>query len=568
MNINYEEIKKIVIDKNDILKQLNKINKLLGNLELTNSLEEVIKLMDEINKIRDHFLTLYWISYIRYLLNINDEKNLQTEKDMSELEPLMEKLKLKYYKIIINSKYKDELIKIFGSRLFEIASNESTLLNDNIAELTIKEKELYKQYISLIINTKFNFNGEKLNLSGLNKYLQSDDRNIRKAAYDKRFEILMSLEEKLDDILNQLIKVRQEIAIRLGFNSYSQVGYIKMNRIGYTKEDIKIFRDQVKKYIVPIIGELKEMQRQRLGLDALKYYDNAYLFADGNAKVIGNIDDIINKTSKILNSVCIESGKLFDTMIKDGLINLDNTPYKSNTGLTAFLPDYKMPIFIKKYMGLDDNITSIHHEFGHALQLYYSRDLRCHENRWPTFDICEIYSTAMEFLMYPHIKKYFGKEDYKYKIKHLTNILSLIINMSAYDEFQNFIYDNPGISNQERKNIWLDICKKYYPYRNEDHPYFNKGIEWQIDTNRIDTPFYGIDYALAAICALSFYEERKNNEQKALEDFINLCKIGGSKSFKEIIDITNLKSPFAIDDIKCITILIKKEIKNLSVRKM
>lgn len=567
MNTNYNEISKIVIDKEEIVVSLEEYKKLLNQLEKDTSFDEVCDLLMQLNKIRDAFLTKYWISYIGYLLNINDEKYLQSEKIMGELEPIMDSLKIRYYSIIIKSKFRSALENEYGSRLFSIAENEALLMSDNIADEITKEKALYKEYLNLVINTRFDFNGEELNLPKLNKYLVSDDRAMRKKAYNKRFEILLSLESDIDEIINRIIITRTKIAQMLGFSSYSQVGDIKMNRIGYGDKDIKVFREQVKKYIVPLIIKLREKQKERLGLDKLMYYDAGYLFNDGNAKVIGDLASVVKITSTILNEANSESGNLFDEMIKNGLIDLSDKDNKSNGGITTYLPDFRVPMFIKKYLGLDDNITSIHHEFGHSQQLFYSRDLMFHENRWPTFDICEIHSTAMEFLMYPYLEEYFGKDVNKYKIKHLTGTLGILVSMSITDEFQHFIYDNPNIKPEERKTKWLELCAEYYPERSHDHEYFAKGIDWQADSSRIDTPFYAIDYAIAGICGVSFYEKQKENEKAAWDMFIKLCKVGGSKSLLEIIELGNINNPFSDGSIKKVARILESDISNINVVK-
>ena len=565
MKYTYEELKAVKFNKTAILTSFKKMEKLINELNENNDEKKVLLLLDEINLIRDSYLTKYWLSYIGYLLNTTDSKYLKSEKLISELDPIMENLKRKYYKIIINLKMRAKLEKVLGPRLFAIAENESVLQNDDINSYVEKEKELHKKHLNLIINTKFSFNNEEINLSGLNKYLVDSSRDVRKKAYDKRFEVLISLEKEIDNIYDELIKTRTKKAKKLGFNSYSEVGNIQMNRIDYGKKEIEIFRNQIKKYIIPLMKKLKDMQKKRLGLEKLNYFDSGFLFPDGNAKVIIDLPEVILVTSKIIGYNSKESQKLFDNMFNNGFIDLSSNPEKSSGGITTYLPDYQIPMFIKKYQGLEDNICTIHHEFGHAQQLYYSRNLKYHENRWPTFDICEIHATAMEFLMYPYIEEYFGKDYNKYKIKHLTKIISTLISTSLNDEFQQFLYDNPEISKKHRKSKWLELCKEYSINEDKGHEYLKKGIEWQANSNSIDMPFYCIDYALAAISGLSFYEMVNENNNQAWKSFIKLCKYGGSKSLIEIIELVNLKNPFIDNSIKNIAQFLEKEIKKISL---
>lgn len=561
-----DKINNTEIDEKQLKEIETKLRDLIEALKKENDFEKEKSFIIKFNNIRDHYLTLYWISYFGYLKDIKNEKYLKTEKIMGKYEGIINNLIYEYYKCLANSRNKDKLIEFMGERPFEIAENQNILLNNSIIELQAKEKELCRQYRNLIIGTKFHFEGKEINIAGLSSYYASDNRDIRKKAYDKRFEILESIEKEIDEIFDELVQVRTEIAHKLGFKSYTEVGFIKMNRIGYTKEDLTVFKKQIQKYVVPMIIMLKEMQKERLGLETLEYYDESYLFDDGNAKINGDLNYVIDSFKKVLKENCPTCFKLLETMLEEGLIDLENRENKSNSGITTYLPDYQIPIFLKKYTSVESNITSIFHEFGHSTQLYLSKNLMFHENRWPTFDICEIHSTSMEYLMYPFLNLFFGETQDKYKIRHLTSNLSLMVSMAMADDFQTIIYDNPSLTAQERKEKWKEI-EHNYKANEKHHEYYTRGTSWQSDTNRFDDPFYAIDYALANVCALSFYKKSKKDIKKAFEDYIALCKAGGSMSLKDLIRIFNLDDPFKDGSLQDMCDTIKNDIKTLKLTK-
>ena len=557
-----ETFEKVIINE-DTMKDIEiSLKRILEELKSCPNFDKEKELIIEFNKVRDHYLTLYWISYIGYLKDTKDEKYLESEKLMGKYEPIINNLIYDYYKALSSSKNKEKLEKFVGKRTLDTAANQARLKNEKTTSLQTREKELCSKYQRLIIGTKFKFLDKEINLSSLNIYYNNDDRDLRKKAYDKRFEILESLEKEMDVVIDELINVRNSIAKALGFNSYSEMSFVKMNRLGYSKEDLAIFKDEIKKYVVPLFKLLKEQQKERLGLEKLEYYDSNYLFKDGNAKVIGNLNDILENFKTILKKYSKVSYNLLCMMLDEKLIDLDDRENKSSGGITTYLPDYKVPLFIKKYMGLESNITSIFHEFGHSNQLYLSKDLLFHENRWPTFDICEIHSTSMEYLMYPFMDLFFGSDEVKYKIKHLTNSLSLMINMAIADDFWSFVYDN-NLDSKERKRKWLDI-RRQYSLDSYDNEYFKRGAEYQTDTNRIIDPFYTIDYALDNLIALSFYKKEKEDIKEAFDLYINLCKDGGSLSLKEIIDKYNLDNPFEKDSLKDMCEIIMEDIKKLN----
>ena len=100
------------------------------------------------------------------------------------------------------------------------------------------------------------------------------------------------------------------------------------------------------------------------------------------------------------------------------------------------------------------------HEFGHSLQLYYNKEKHLHENRWPTFDICEIHSTTMELLVNDNSESVFKEDTTKHLISHFTSIIELLIRTTCVNEFQTKIYSE---DNLDINKTWKEIYKKYYP---------------------------------------------------------------------------------------------------------
>ena len=88
-----------------------------------------------------------------------------------------------------------------------------------------------------------------------------------------------------------------------------------------------------------------------------------------------------------------------------------------------------------------------------------------------------------------------------------------------------------------RKNIYLTGT-----YQNNS--YLEQGGYWQRQAHIYKHPFYYIDYTLAQICAFQFWIKSNENRSVAIQDYIRLCREGGSKSFLELVKIAKLKSPF------------------------
>ena len=61
------------------------------------------------------------------------------------------------------------------------------------------------------------------------------------------------MKKKLDGIYDELVKVRHEIAVTLGYKNFVELGYYRMARTDYNAEMVANFRKQVEEYIVPLV---------------------------------------------------------------------------------------------------------------------------------------------------------------------------------------------------------------------------------------------------------------------------------------------------------------------------
>ena len=87
-----------------------------------------------------------------------------------------------------------------------------------------KENKLMSKYTKLLASAKINFKGEELNLSGLYKYMLSDNREEREDASKAYYKYFEENEEKFDDIYDRLVKIRHNIAKKLGFDNFVELG--------------------------------------------------------------------------------------------------------------------------------------------------------------------------------------------------------------------------------------------------------------------------------------------------------------------------------------------------------
>jgi oligoendopeptidase F len=136
------------------------------------------------------------------------------------------------------------------------------------------------------------------------------------------------------------------------------------------------------------------------------------------------------------------------------------------------------------------------------------------------------------------------------------------------DEFQHWVYEHHDAPT-ERKQIWRELEKKYLPSLDYDNfNLYNRGGSWLNDPFYFRYPFYYIDYGLAYVCAIQLWIRSLQDWDKAWNDYLKIGKLGGSKSFLELIKIADLKSPFEEGSIKSIIGPIKNWLDNVEDDKL
>jgi M3 family oligoendopeptidase len=538
-------------ERPDLNKATNEFEKLLKDFDNADNVEAQNEIIHEINKIRNNFETMATLVSIRHSIDTEDEFYAKETDFIDENSPLYQNLVSKYYKSLINSKFRNDLEENWGKQLFNLAELQIKSFSEEIIEDLVKENKLVTEYDKLIASAKIDFEGEVRNLSQMTPFMESKDQNIRKAAYEAFTKFFVENESEIDRIYDELVKVRNNMAKKLGFNNFIELGYCRLGRSDYNADMVANYRKQVFEELVPLVSELKDRQRKRLNLSELKYYDEPLEFLTGNATPKGNADWIIDNGKRMYKELSEETDEFFTFMVERELLDLVSKKGKMSGGYCTIIPDYDSPFIFSNFNGTSGDIDVLTHEAGHAFQVYLSMGYELPEYEFPTYEACEIHSMSMEFITWPWMELFFEKDVDKYKFSHLSGAINFIPYGVTVDEFQHFIYQNPEATPEERKSKWREIEKKYLPFRDyEDNDFFNRGGYWFRQGHIFSSPFYYIDYTLAQVCAFQFWIKDRENHERSWEDFITLCKAGGSKPFLELVELAKLDNPFVDGTIK------------------
>jgi M3 family oligoendopeptidase len=527
----------------------------LVRFEDSESAEDQITVLEEVDDASREYASYVSIASLNFSRNINDEA-AKSEKDYYDsIGPDIQEVYNKLDQAVDASRFKADLTEKWGATFLEKIEMELKTFDPKIMDMLRKETDLRNEYTKLTAGATIEFDGKSYNLAGLGPFHTHEDRDLRKRSYAARFQWFEENADQFDDLYDKLVKLRHEIATTLGYKNFVELGYLRMGRSDYGPDEVANFRKQIVDHVVPIVTKLLEQKKAILELDHLYFYDGIN-FKEGDPKPKGTPDELVAGAQDMYHELSPETGEFFDIMVNEELMDLVNREGKRPGGFCTSFPKYDRPYIFSNFNGTDHDITVLTHEAGHAFQCYSSRNQPLVSYLWPTMEAAEIHSMSMEFFTWPWMKRFFKEETDRFKYKHIAGSLSFLPYGACVDHFQHWVYENPEATPKDRKNKWLELESIYLPNRDYDDIEFPKsGGIWQGQLHIYQMPFYYIDYTLAQTCAFQFWMKSEENREKAWDDYVRLCKAGGSLPFTGLVELAGLELPF---DDGCLESVVEK----------
>lgn len=507
--------------------------------------QDVFAAFAEHEVLSGHAETMITLTYIRHSIDTTDAF-YEAENDFyDENAPFLTQKLTAFMQALLESVYLPQLKEKYGALMFVNAELENRAFKPEIVPLLQEENKLCSRYAKLVASAKIEFEGKELTLSELSPYKKNADRAVRKAAFEADAAFYKSHEEELDEIYDSLISVRTEIAKKLGFDSFTQVAYLRLKRNCYDPAMVKVFRDAVKTEIVPLCSKLKEMQKERIGVDVLHYYDLDFKFPEGNPRPIGTAEEILAAGRKMYEEMSPETAEFVAELYDNELLDVLSRKGKQVGGYCTFLPDYKASFIFSNFNGTADDVEVLTHEAGHAFAGWLAKDFEVRENMDPTMESCECHSMSMEFFAWKWLELFYGDKTPTAKFAHLEGCLTFIPYGCMVDEFQHIVYDNPELTKLQRHEAWEKLEQQYRPFCDRsDLAFYGEGRGWQRQHHIYELPFYYIDYCLAQTVALTFWSMMNEDRDDAWQRYLAFAKEGGKKTFVELCATAGIKSPF------------------------
>lgn len=540
------KFKDMPYERIDFAKAKAELSEIMEKSKAAKSGAEQFEIHKMFYRLNDKIQTQVTLCSIRHTIDTTDEFYEKEQNYYDEQIPEYSNLCVEYQKILFHSPYREVLEEKIGQVAFKNMEIAMKSVSEEIIPLMQEENTLVTEYEKLLASVKISWGEETLNLSLLTPYLKHKDAKIRREAQEKQNEFFLSIQDKLDELYDKLVKNRTLQAKKLGFETYTPLGYLRMQRNCYGREEIENLRRQVKEVWVPFAESIFEKRKERLGLSKLSYTDEVVYSPKGNPQPEGTPEEILQAGQQMYEELSPETKEFFDFMMDNELLDVFGRKTKAVGGYMTYIPDYKAPFIFANFNGTSGDVDVMTHECGHAFQGYLAAEDPIREHADIGMETAEIHSMSMEFFTEPWYPLFFGKETaQEYTDMHLEDAVIFVPYGCMVDEFQHIIYDNPNLTPKERKQVWKDLERDYKPHLFYDGlEFFENGCFWQKQHHIYSFPLYYIDYVIAQLCAFEYKIWMDKDRKAAWQSYLKLCRMSAAKFHTELLEEAGLETPF------------------------
>lgn len=395
------------------------------------------------------------------------------------------------------------------------------------------------------------------------KFLESHDRNKREEVYRKIQDRRLEDKVALNDLFNQLIAKRNEVAKNAGFKKYTEYRFKELGRFDYTEKDCFQFHEAVKQHVLPLVNEIYKKKKAKLGLDTLRPWDiDAEPEGTEALRPFKTGDELLQKSIECFTQLRPFFGDCLTKMNELKHLDLESRKGKAPGGYNCPLAESGAPFIFMNAAGQMHDVTTMVHEGGHAVHSFLAHNLELSGFKEYPMEIAEVASMSMELFSMDYWKTFFDNDaDLQRAKEHqLERVITIFPWIAVIDKFQHWIYSHPAHTNEERTAAWVNILKEF-----QDDVIDYSGLEayrsnaWQRQLHLFEVPFYYIEYGIAQLGAIGMWMQYKQNAQQALDNYCNALSLGGTKTLPQLFATAGLQFDFSPEKIKGLMEFVKSE---------
>ncbi len=482
---------------------------------------------------------------------------------VTEIQPQIQPYSDALNKKLLNHPLCDSLDKpTYHTYLRSVQKNIELFRAENIplqAELAV----LQQQYGVITGKMMITVDGQEYTLQQAGKFLESADRNKREEVYRKIQERRKVDTDALNKLFNQLIEKRNQEALNAGFSNYRDYRFKELGRFDYSKEDCFQFHEAVKLHVIPLINEIHQKKKTKLGVDTLRPWDiEAEPAGTAPLRPFKDGADLLNKTIDCFSKLRPFFGECLKKMNALKQLDLDSRKGKAPGGYNCPLAETGAPFIFMNAAGQMGDVTTMVHEGGHAIHSFLAHPLPLNGFKEYPMEIAEVASMSMELMSMDEWESFFNNEEDLLRAKEhqLERVITIFPWIAIIDKYQHWLYENPTHSIEARSQQWMQILAEF-----KDDVMDYSGLEayransWQRQLHLFEVPFYYIEYGIAQLVAIGMWMQFKKNKETAMDNYCKALALGGTKTLPALFEAAGLQFDFSPATIKGLMDFVKNE---------
>jgi oligoendopeptidase F len=500
---------------------------------------------------------------IAYTINTSDrEKEADHLRFSTEVLPKMEERSVELARRLVESGHSTPELATTLARF----RTQIEIFRDENVPIFAELEEHSARYQRITGSIMVKWEGVELPLPHLQPYLKSPDRAVRERAFRAASLPYIERRDELATLFDRMYQLRMRAARNAGFADFRDYIFPAKFRFDYTPADCERFHEAIEQTATPAVERVMEARRKRLGLDVLRPWDLAVdPYREKPLRPFTDASELVGKAQPVFERIDPLLGREFQTMIDEGLLDLESRKGKAPGGYCETLHFSGRPFIFMNAVGLVEDVMTLLHEAGHAFHAFAAHRLPLIWQRHPGSEAAELASMSMELLATPHLTQpagYFTAQDARSAwLEHLEDILLSLVHIASVDAFQTWIYTSgQGDNADARDAAWLRIRSR-----------FERGVDWSgLQQERVARwhrqlhifmyPFYYIEYGIAQLGAVQVWRNSLEDPVRAVARYREALSLGAVQTLPEIYRTAGARLTFDVDSIAELVQLVERHI--------
>jgi len=458
---------------------------------------------------------------------------------------------------------------------------EADLFRGSNLSLLADQQKFAIEYDKIYGAQTVKWEGEEITLTRLALNFQQPDRARREKAWHLKAERQLSDRKGINELWQKFMDVRAKIAKNAGKPSFREYTWQQKLRFDYTPENCKSFARAIEEVVVPVATRIYEKRKRALGLDTLRPWD----LVDGwfnrptppasqtQLKPFASIDELKAGASSIFHYVDPVLGGYFDSMVTDGLTDLENRKNKAPGAYCTSYTSIRKPFVFVNAVGTHDDVMTTLHESGHSFHIFETAEIPYIQQLAVPMEFAEVASMGMELLASPFLTKAYGgfymeSDASRARVEHLEGMILFWPFMAVVDSFQQWVYENPwaGADPAACDDKWGELWDRFIPSVDWVGLDEVKVTGWHRKLHIHQVPFYYVEYGLAQLGAVQIFGNALKDQTVAVSDYRKALSLGGMVTLPELFKAAGAKFAFDPGTLKAAVDLMERVIGELEAK--